>query len=123
MMLWTVDPAERDAKLVDKALRRKDDNFALRKADEHYIWVIVEVACASSPDHLMAVRKAYCSKFSSSLEEDVASCSYKDPIRQVNHPASVEASPNFQNFKKITFKHSAIQDIRKMTARAKLLSS
>nr|CAD1828318.1 unnamed protein product [Ananas comosus var. bracteatus] len=82
MMLWTVDPAERDAKLVNKALRRKDDNFAMRKTDEHYIWVIVEVACASSPDHLMAVRKAYCSKFSSSLEEDVASCSYKDPIRQ-----------------------------------------
>ncbi|KAG8085416.1 hypothetical protein GUJ93_ZPchr0010g7568 [Zizania palustris] len=75
MMLWTMDPAARDAKLVNKALRKKGD---LR-----HLWVLVEVACASSPDHLVAVRKAYRSAYTSSLEEDVASCSHlKDPLRQ-----------------------------------------
>ncbi|RWW36975.1 hypothetical protein BHE74_00057960 [Ensete ventricosum] len=63
VMLWTMDPAERDAKLVNKALKRKG---------ERHLWVIIEVACASSPDHLIAVRQAYCSLFSSSIEEDVA---------------------------------------------------
>ncbi|RRT76422.1 hypothetical protein B296_00023323 [Ensete ventricosum] len=46
VMLWTMDPAERDAKLVNKALKRKG---------ERHLWVIIEVACASSPDHLIAV--------------------------------------------------------------------
>ncbi|XP_064949705.1 annexin D3-like isoform X1 [Musa acuminata AAA Group] len=63
VMLWTMDPAERDAKLVNKALKRKG---------ERHLWVIIEVACASSPDHLIAVRQAYCSLFASSIEEDVA---------------------------------------------------
>ncbi|XP_042463117.1 annexin D3-like [Zingiber officinale] len=63
VMLWTMDPAERDAKLANKALKRKGDRD---------LWVIIEVACASSPDHLVAVRKAYCSLYSSSMEEEVA---------------------------------------------------
>ncbi|RZR86342.1 hypothetical protein BHM03_00013525 [Ensete ventricosum] len=62
-MLWTADPAERDAKLAYKALKKKDDR---------HVWVIIELACASSSDHLMAVRKAYHSLFSSSIEEDIA---------------------------------------------------
>ncbi|XP_074562523.1 annexin D3-like isoform X2 [Curcuma longa] len=63
VMLWTMDPAERDAKLANEALKRKVDS---------HLWVIIEVACASSPDHLIAVRKAYCSLYSSSIEEEVA---------------------------------------------------
>ncbi|KAF0922815.1 hypothetical protein E2562_002065 [Oryza meyeriana var. granulata] len=75
MMLWTMDPAARDAKLANKALKKKSD---LR-----HIWVLVEVACASSPDHLVAVRKAYRAAYDASLEEDVASCSlFKNPLRQ-----------------------------------------
>lgn len=74
MMLWTTDPAARDAKLAHKALKKKGDR---------HVWVLIEVACASTPDHLVAVRKAYREAYSASLEEDVAACSlYKDPLKQ-----------------------------------------
>ncbi|XP_064975424.1 annexin Gh1 isoform X2 [Musa acuminata AAA Group] len=74
VMLWTADPAERDAKLAHKALKKKDDR---------HVWVIIEVACASCSDHLMAVRKAYHSLFLSSIEEDVAfKFSETNPLRQ-----------------------------------------
>lgn len=74
MMLWATNPAARDAKLAHKALKKKGDRA---------VWVLVEVACASTPDHLVAVRKAYCAAYSSSLEEDVATCPlYKDPLKQ-----------------------------------------
>ncbi|CAL9037012.1 annexin D3 isoform X1 [Musa acuminata AAA Group] len=75
VMLWTADPAERDAKLAHKALKKKDDR---------HVWVIIEVACASCSDHLMAVRKAYHSLFLSSIEEDVAfKFSETNPLRQL----------------------------------------
>ncbi|PWZ11915.1 Annexin D3 [Zea mays] len=71
MMLWTADPAARDAKLAHKAMKKKG---------ERYVWVLIEVACASTPDHLVAVRKAYRESYPASLEEDVAACPlYKDP--------------------------------------------
>ncbi|XP_066379782.1 annexin-like protein RJ4 [Miscanthus floridulus] len=71
MMLWTADPAARDAKLAHKAMKK----------GERYVWVLIEVACASTPDHLVAVRKAYREAYSASLEEDVAACPlYKDPL-------------------------------------------
>ncbi|KAL6620165.1 hypothetical protein ACP70R_035304 [Stipagrostis hirtigluma subsp. patula] len=74
MMLWAADPAARDAKLAHKALKKKGDRS---------VWVLIEVACASTPDHLVAVRKAYCAAYSASLEEDVAACPlYKDPLKQ-----------------------------------------
>ncbi|XP_020268595.1 annexin D3-like [Asparagus officinalis] len=41
-----------------------------KKGDKH-LWPIIEVTCASSPDHLIAVRKAYCTLFNYSLEEDI----------------------------------------------------
>ncbi|XP_047096584.1 annexin D3-like [Lolium rigidum] len=75
MTLWTMDPAARDAKLAYKALRRK-------RVDDRTTWVLIEVACASSPDHLVAVRKAYCSAYDSSLEDDMAACALYDPLRQ-----------------------------------------
>jgi hypothetical protein len=69
-----MDPAARDAKLAHKAMKKKGDR---------HVWVLIEVACASSPDHLVAVRKAYCAAYSASLEEDVAACPlYKDPLKQ-----------------------------------------
>lgn len=77
VILWATDPAERDAKLVKEALE-------VKKEGDRHIWVIIEVACASDPDHLMAVRRAYCSNFRSSLEEDVAFCfAHKQPLGQV----------------------------------------
>ncbi|XP_058107036.1 annexin D3-like [Magnolia sinica] len=63
VILWTVDPPQRDAKLAREALRKKGVK---------HLAVIVEIACASSPAHLIAVRKAYCSLFRCSLEEDIA---------------------------------------------------
>ncbi|KAL5760312.1 hypothetical protein ACOSP7_018824 [Xanthoceras sorbifolium] len=66
VILWTYDPAERDAKLANDALKSK-------KKDLNQLQVIIEIACASSPYHLMAVREAYCSLFDCSLEEDIMS--------------------------------------------------
>ncbi|RVW12151.1 Annexin D3 [Vitis vinifera] len=43
------------------------------KAGITQLQVIVEIACASSPNHLMAVRQAYCSLFDCSLEEAITS--------------------------------------------------
>ncbi|KAJ9685465.1 hypothetical protein PVL29_017486 [Vitis rotundifolia] len=63
---WMEEPPERDAKLVEKTLKRG-------KAGITQLQVIVEIACASSPNHLMAVRQAYCSLFDCSLEEAITS--------------------------------------------------
>ncbi|KAI3781260.1 hypothetical protein L2E82_11269 [Cichorium intybus] len=64
VVLWAYDPAERDARLVKKALNSKKIGL-----DE--LKVIVEISCASSPHHLLAVRKCYCSLYECSLEEDI----------------------------------------------------
>jgi len=75
MILWTMDPAERDANLVHEAVKKKD---------ESYVSVLVEVSCASTPDHLMAVRKIYRKLFSCSVEEDVASSpALQEPLKKV----------------------------------------
>lgn len=64
MILWTYDPPERDARLANGVL-----NSRIR--DMTHLQVIVEIACASTPDHLVAVRQAYCALFGCSLEEDI----------------------------------------------------
>lgn len=76
MILWSYDPPERDARLVNKALKSK-------KKDINHLQVIVEIACASSPNHLVAVRQAYCSLFDCSLEEDIIA-NVSLPVRTVN---------------------------------------
>lgn len=77
MILWTMDPAERDANLVHEALKKRDHN---------YISVLIEVSCASTPDHLMAVRRIYRSLFGCSIEEDVAASSaFQEPLKKVIH--------------------------------------
>jgi hypothetical protein len=62
MMMWTTDPAACDTKLAHKAMKKCERNM----------WVLIEVACASTLHHLVAVRKAYHETYSASLEEDVA---------------------------------------------------
>ncbi|KAF7139204.1 hypothetical protein RHSIM_Rhsim07G0064900 [Rhododendron simsii] len=64
VILWTYDPPERDARLANKALKS-------RKKGITRLQVIVEIACARSPHHLVAVRQAYHSLFNCSLEEDI----------------------------------------------------
>lgn len=63
VILWTYDPPERHARLAKDALKAK-------KGIKH-LQVLVEIACASTPNHLVAVRQAYCSLFDCSLEEDI----------------------------------------------------
>ncbi|KAF7007074.1 hypothetical protein CFC21_022050 [Triticum aestivum] len=76
IILWTMDPAERDANLVHGALRRRGDG--------DHLAVLVEVSCASDPDHLVAVRRAYRSLFGCSVEEDLASCAaLQQPLRKM----------------------------------------
>ncbi|KAJ0978849.1 hypothetical protein J5N97_014323 [Dioscorea zingiberensis] len=62
VVLWALDPAERDAILAHEVLKKKG---------YRHMCVIVEIACASPPDHLISVRQAYSSLFNSSLEEDI----------------------------------------------------
>lgn len=75
ILLWTYDPPERDARLINEALK-------VRRKGVKHLQVIVEVACASSPHHLVAVRQAYCALFDCSLEEDIAS-SVQLPLRKL----------------------------------------
>ena len=62
MVLLATDPAERDAKLAREALgRRGDDRDA---------WVLIEAACAATPDHLLRkVGVAACPAFQEPLRK------------------------------------------------------
>ncbi|KAL5547258.1 hypothetical protein UlMin_006945 [Ulmus minor] len=75
VILWMTDPPERDAKL-------EKDTLKLNKKGVQHLKVIVEMACTTSPHHLMAVRQAYCSLFSCSFEEDIAS-TIPQPLRKL----------------------------------------
>ncbi|RLN17373.1 annexin D3-like [Panicum miliaceum] len=79
MVLWAMDPAERGARLANAALAA-----ASRTITDQHAWALVEVACASAPDHLVAVRRAYRSLFGCSLEEGAAACpALQDPLRKL----------------------------------------
>ncbi|XAR63516.1 hypothetical protein NMG60_11023475 [Bertholletia excelsa] len=75
VIFWTYDPAERDARLANETLK-------LREKSITQLQVIIEIACATSPNHLMAVRQAYCSLFDCSLEEDIIK-NVSLPVRKV----------------------------------------
>lgn len=75
VILWTYDPPERDARLANKALKSRKKGIA-------QLQVIIEIACATSPRHLVAVRQAYHSLFDCSLEEDITS-HVPLPVRKV----------------------------------------
>ncbi|GMY11353.1 annexin D2 [Fagus crenata] len=62
VLLWTLDPAERDAFLANEATKRLTSNN----------WIVMEIACTRSSLDLFAVRQAYHARFKKSLEEDVA---------------------------------------------------
>lgn len=65
MHLWTIDPIERDILLATEAINKKKNNIA-----GHY--VIMEIACTRTSHELFLVRQSYMSRFSTTLEEDVA---------------------------------------------------
>ncbi|KAL8496160.1 hypothetical protein ACS0TY_020032 [Phlomoides rotata] len=60
IVLWTMHPWERDARLVKEALY---------KGPQHN--VVVEIACTRSSEELLGARRAYHSLFNHSIEEDV----------------------------------------------------
>ncbi|XP_073022019.1 annexin Gh1-like [Primulina eburnea] len=62
VLLWTLDPSERDAYIANEATKRWTSSNQ----------VLVEIACARSPKELLLVRDAYHARFKKSLEEDVA---------------------------------------------------
>ncbi|XVF41153.1 hypothetical protein PTKIN_Ptkin01aG0257200 [Pterospermum kingtungense] len=75
VILWTYYPSERDARLANEALKSK------KKGVKH-LEIIVEMSCASSPQHLAAVRQAYCSLFDCSIEEDIVA-SVPMPLKKI----------------------------------------
>ncbi|KAK8642793.1 hypothetical protein V6N13_012125 [Hibiscus sabdariffa] len=62
VVLWTLDPAERDAHLANEATKRWTSSNQ----------VLVEIACTRSANQLLHARQAYHARFKKSLEEDVA---------------------------------------------------
>ncbi|KAI4372847.1 hypothetical protein MLD38_011031 [Melastoma candidum] len=72
---WILDPADRDAVLV---------NVALKKPVQEY-HVIIEISCMHSAEELLQVRRAYQLRYKCSMEEDVASLTTGD-IRKLLVP-------------------------------------
>ncbi|PWZ23832.1 Annexin D2 [Zea mays] len=62
VILWTLDPAERDAVLANEEAKKSHPGGR----------ALVEIACARTPAQLFAVKQAYHDRFKRSLEEDVA---------------------------------------------------
>lgn len=75
VIMLTLDPAERDAKMAKEALKKS-------KSGVKHLQVIVEISCSSSPYHLAAVRQAYCALFDCSIEEDITAVASM-PLRKV----------------------------------------
>ncbi|PSS24331.1 Annexin like [Actinidia chinensis var. chinensis] len=63
IVLWTMHPWERDARLINEALK---DGPKLYN-------VLAEIACTRLSDELLGARRAYHSLYDCSIEEDVAS--------------------------------------------------
>lgn len=63
LVLWTMHPWERDARLVKEALK---------KGSESSYGLLVEISCTRSSEELLGARRAYHSLFDHSIEEDVA---------------------------------------------------
>ncbi|KAI3460027.1 hypothetical protein Pfo_016690 [Paulownia fortunei] len=62
VMLWTLDPSERDAYLANEATKKWTSSNQ----------VLVEIACIRSPKELLLAREAYHARFKRSIEEGVA---------------------------------------------------
>ncbi|XP_010544079.1 PREDICTED: annexin D1 [Tarenaya hassleriana] len=62
ILLWTHEPAERDAYLANEATKRWTSSNQ----------VLMEIACTRTSDQLLHARQAYHARYKKSLEEDVA---------------------------------------------------
>lgn len=79
MILWMNEAPERDAMFVHNTLKKG------KKKLVNQLQVLTELVCVSSPNHLMAVRQAYCSSFQCSLEEDITSNISNASLQKVIH--------------------------------------
>lgn len=62
VMLWTLEPAEKDAYLAKESTKM----FTKDK------WVLVEIACTRSSLEFFRAKQAYQVRYKTSIEEDVA---------------------------------------------------
>lgn len=62
VLLWTLEPSERDAYLANEATKKLTASN----------WVLMEIATTRSSHQLLSVRNAYHAKYKKSIEEDVA---------------------------------------------------
>lgn len=62
VLLWALEPAERDALLANEATKRWTSSNQ----------VLMEIACTRSSHDLLLARQAYHARYKKSLEEDVA---------------------------------------------------
>ncbi|KAK7329631.1 hypothetical protein VNO77_23802 [Canavalia gladiata] len=63
MCNWMIDPAERDAAFINEALKKATPDYK----------VIIEIACTTTSEELLALKRSYQFLFKHCLEEDVAS--------------------------------------------------
>jgi len=63
LLLWSLDPPERDALLAHESIKKWSANNRS----------LIEISCARSSTELWSVRQAYHARYKKSLEEDVAS--------------------------------------------------
>ena len=59
---WMLEPADRDAVLINVAIRNGSKNYH----------VVAEIASVLSAEELLAVRRAYHNRYKRSIEEDVS---------------------------------------------------
>ncbi|GLT37210.1 hypothetical protein SLA2020_115420 [Shorea laevis] len=62
VLLWALDPADRDAFLANEAAKKSTSRYQ----------VLVEIACTRASNQLLHAKQAYHARFKRSLEEDVA---------------------------------------------------
>lgn len=67
VMMWTMDPWERDARMVKEAVHK-----AAGVGGHDYSGLMIEISCTRSSDDLLGARRAYHSLFEHSIEEDIA---------------------------------------------------
>lgn len=119
---WILDPTDRDAVLANVAIKKAETKFH----------VIIELSCITSPEELLAVRRAYQSRYKRSLEEDVAAhttgdlrkflvglvTAYRYDGHEINENlAKSEAAILHEAIKDKTFNHEEV--IRILTTRSK----
>ncbi|KAJ4979661.1 hypothetical protein NE237_010441 [Protea cynaroides] len=125
---WILDPADRDAVLANVALKSTTPDFRL----------LIEIACVHSPDELLAVKRAYFSRYKRSLEEDVASqtrgdlrkllfaltSTYKYDGKEINkNLAALEAQVLHELIKEEAFSHEEVIRILGTRSKAQLVAT